>query len=140
MIVLDTNVFSKSTKPLANPRVVEWFNRQDGRFLYLTAVNLAEVLEGTSILPDGKRKLSLRTLVERQLAEYIKTPILPFDEKAAEVCADLMAYAKAKRYTLPMADAQIAAIAKLHGFAVATRDVDPFIAAGVPVINPWAEP
>jgi hypothetical protein len=24
-------------------------------------------------------------------------------------------------------------------FAVATRDVDPFLAAGVPVINPWEE-
>jgi hypothetical protein len=24
-----------------------------------------------------------------------------------------------------------------HGFAVATRDVAPFVAAGVSVINPW---
>ena len=35
------------------------------------------------------------------------------------------------------ADGQIAAIAKVHGFAVATRDVEPFVAAGVPVVNPW---
>ena len=34
---------------------------------------------------------------------------------------------------------QIAAIAKVHGFAVATRDVRPFRAAGVPVVNPWED-
>jgi hypothetical protein len=36
-----------------------------------------------------------------------------------------------------MADCQVAAIASVHGFAVATRDTAPFLAAGVPVINPW---
>jgi hypothetical protein len=32
--------------------------------------------------------------------------------------------------TLPAGDAE-------HGFAVATRDTAPFLAAGVPIINPW---
>ena len=32
---------------------------------------------------------------------------------------------------------QIAAIAAMHGFTVATRDTAPFAAAGVPVANPW---
>jgi toxin FitB len=36
-----------------------------------------------------------------------------------------------------VADGQIAAIAATHGFAVATRDTAPFIAAGAPVIDPW---
>jgi predicted nucleic acid-binding protein len=35
------------------------------------------------------------------------------------------------------ADALIAAIALANGFAVATRDTNPFEAAGVSVINPW---
>jgi toxin FitB len=34
-----------------------------------------------------------------------------------------------------MADGQIAAIAAVHGFTVATRDSAPFIAAGVPVVE-----
>jgi predicted nucleic acid-binding protein len=33
----------------------------------------------------------------------------------------------------------IAGIASAHGLAVATRDVTPFIASGVSVINPWDE-
>jgi predicted nucleic acid-binding protein len=36
-----------------------------------------------------------------------------------------------------VADGQITAIAAVHGFAVATRDTAPFLAAGVPVVNPW---
>jgi predicted nucleic acid-binding protein len=37
------------------------------------------------------------------------------------------------------ADGQIAAIATVHSCIVATRDVEPFEALGVPVINPWEE-
>ena len=36
-----------------------------------------------------------------------------------------------------MADSYIAAIARAKGLIVATRDTQPFAAAGVPVINPW---
>jgi predicted nucleic acid-binding protein len=36
-----------------------------------------------------------------------------------------------------VADGQIAALAAVHGFTVATRDAAPFLAAGVAVINPW---
>jgi predicted nucleic acid-binding protein len=35
------------------------------------------------------------------------------------------------------ADSYIAGIAAAKGFTVATRDSQPFEAAGVPVINPW---
>jgi toxin FitB len=35
------------------------------------------------------------------------------------------------------ADSYIAAIAKAKGLTVATRDTQPFEAAGVTVINPW---
>jgi predicted nucleic acid-binding protein len=36
-----------------------------------------------------------------------------------------------------VADGQIAAIARRKGFAVATRDTQPFAACGVTIINPW---
>ena len=36
-----------------------------------------------------------------------------------------------------MADAQIAAICRSHGAAVATRNVDEFSDVGVDVVNPW---
>ncbi len=44
--------------------------------------------------------------------------------------------ARAAGRPISMADGQIAAIAAVHGFMVATRDTAPFVAAGVPVMNP----
>ncbi len=118
--------------------MIEWGNRQDPSGLHMTAISVAEMLAGVSVLPNGKRKDALKISVEETISRLIN-PILPFNESSAATYASLYAQAKANLYTLPFGDAQIAAIAAVHGFAVATRDVEPFLAAGVPVINPWEE-
>jgi predicted nucleic acid-binding protein len=139
MIILDTNVISEITKPQPNPNVLSWINQQDINTLFLTAINLAELMEGVAMLPQGKRRESLQLSTDELLAKAIRTPILPFDKEAALSFVAVKIRAKANLYTLPVADGQIAAIAAHHGFAVATRDVEPFRAAGVAVINPWEE-
>ena len=48
-----------------------------------------------------------------------------------------MAAARATGKAIGAADGYIAATALAHGLAVATRDVSPFEAAGLRVINPW---
>ncbi len=63
--------------------------------------------------------------------------ILPFDQQAAMIYATLVGRARAEGHAITFADGQIAAIAAAHDFTVATRDTVPFLAAGVPVINPW---
>ena len=68
---------------------------------------------------------------------YFEDRFLAFDREAAIAFALLASRAAAKGYSISVADCQIAAIAAVHGFAVATRDTAPFQAAGVPVINPW---
>ena len=62
---------------------------------------------------------------------------MPFDEFAANRYALLVAHARAGGRSIAVADGQIAAVAAIHSYAVATRDTAPFIAAGVRVINPW---
>jgi predicted nucleic acid-binding protein len=138
MIILDTNVISEPTKPDASLRVVAWLNRQEPSNLFLTSISVAEVLKGIAVLPPGLRKRMLEQNMSALLAGFVN-PILPFDDAAARVHSGIFVRAKAKNYTLPVADSFIAAIAEVHGFAVATRDVAPFVAAGVPVINPWKE-
>lgn len=138
MIILDTNVVSEPSKLRPDAQVLAWFNRQALSSLFLTAISVAELKAGVALLPQGKRKESLEHILDGLLAKFV-TPILPFDREAALAYAAVVAHAKAKRYTLPVADAQIAAIAKVHGFAVATREGAPFRAAGVAVINPWEE-
>ena len=138
MIILDTNVVSEPSKLAPDARALAWFNRQHTTSLFLTAISIGELRAGVAVLPEGRRKESLRHILDGLPAGF-STPVLPFDREAAVAYAAVVVHAKAKRYTLPIADAQIAAIAKVHGFAVATRDVAPFRAAGVAVIDPWVD-
>lgn len=56
---------------------------------------------------------------------------------AAAVYATRVSRARPSGRAVSMGDGQIVAIAAVHGFTVATRDMAPFIAAGVPVMYPW---
>jgi toxin FitB len=43
------------------------------------------------------------------------------------------------RHTFPQPDLFIAATAILHDLCVVTRNVDDFVRAGVPLLNPWTD-
>jgi toxin FitB len=137
MIVLDTNVVSEPMKPNANPVVQAWLDQQVAETLYLTAISLSELLVGIEVLPDGKRKEGLGAALAELVARLFGSRILPFDQPAAIAYATLVGRARTDGSILSLADGQIAAITAVRGFAVATRDTEPFIAVGVPVINPW---
>jgi predicted nucleic acid-binding protein len=137
MIVLDTNVISEPLKPRANPAVIRWLDAQDPETLYLTATALSEVLIGIALLPAGRRKRGLELAMQSLQTRLFAGRFLSFDREAAIAFALLGSRATAKGYPISVADCQIAAIAAVHGFAVASRDTAPFIATGVPVINPW---
>ena len=137
MIVLDTNVISEPVRPFADPDVVAWLDRQRKETLYLCAPVLMEVLLGITLLPEGRRKSAMKAAVQALLANYFADRFLAFERAAAVAYAALAGRASARGYSISMADCQIAAIAAVHGFTVATRDTAPFLAAGVPIINPW---
>lgn len=139
MIVLDTNVVSEPTKPRSDAKVLAWLDRQVPQLLYLTTTSLSEVLLGVELLPPGRRREGLSIQVERLLRGYFGDRILAFDREAAVACASIVAQASKRGFAISTPDGQIAAIAAVHGFAVATRDTAPFLAAGVPVLNPWQE-
>jgi predicted nucleic acid-binding protein len=137
VIVLDTNVISEPVKPNADPVVAAWLDRQPKETLYLCAPVLMEMLLGIALLPDGKRKRGMATAVQALLANYFADRFLAFEREAAVAYASLSRRASAHGRSISVGDCQIAAIAAVHGFAVATRDTAPFLAAGVPIINPW---
>ena len=137
MIILDTNVVSEPMKANGAPSVVDWLDRQAVETLFLTAVNLAELLVGVETMPVGNRREGVGAALTALISKLFGSRILPFDEDAARTYANLVARARAKGVALSVADAQIAAIATVRGFAVATRDTAPFVAAGVPIIDPW---
>jgi hypothetical protein len=137
MILLDTNVISEPLRLTADPGVLAWIDAQNIETLYLAAISLAELRFGVAALPPGKRKDSLHHNLERRVIPLFKGRILPFDAEATQAYAELRARARSAGKAIGAADGYIAATALVNGFAVATRDVSPFEAAGVEVINPW---
>jgi toxin FitB len=137
MIILDTNVVSEPIKIKGDPAVQAWLDQQVAETLYLTATSLSELLGGLEILPLGKRKNALSAAIDALITKLFGGRILAFDGQAAIAGAKLVARARTSGRAISFADAQIAAIATVHGFIVATTDASPFEATGVRVINPW---
>ena len=137
MIIVDTNVVSEPLKPRPEPAVIDWLDRQAPQTLYITAINLAELLAGIEALPQGRRRVELQQAFVRQVMPLFSERILPFDAAAAESFAKVNALAQAAGNPISFADAAIASIASANGFMVATRNVRDFKGTGVDLINPW---
>ncbi len=137
MILLDTTVVSETMRPTPDPTVVAWLDAQVAETLFLSTVSLAELLLGVALLPDGRRKAALRNVLAGQVTMLFGPRILAFDHAAAECFAATTSRARVIGSAISFADGQIAAIARAHGLAIATRDVAPFQATGLSVINPW---
>lgn len=136
MIVLDTNVVSDSVSRTPHPRVRAWLDAQPTPTLFIASITVSELLFGVGSLPAGKRKDNLAAALA-DLLDVFDDRILPFDTLAARRHAELAVAARAAGRGFPMPDGYIAAIATVHGFAVATRDKTAFTAAGLTVLDPW---
>jgi len=138
MILLDTNVVSEAMKPAPQAAVRMWLNAQVSETLFLSSVTLAELLFGIRALPTGKRRNRLDQALNG-LLELFEERVLTFDAPAARCYADLAVVAKQRGRGFPTPDGYIAAIAAASGFSVASRDMAPYQAVGVHVINPWEQ-
>ena len=137
MILLDTNVVSEPLKLTGDVGVLNWLDAQIIETLYLSTISLAELRFGIAALPPGKRRNTLNTSLEQRILPLFVGRILPFDTTASEAYAELRARARALGKAIAPVDGYIAATAAAHGLIVSTRDIGPFEAAGLTVINPW---
>jgi toxin FitB len=137
MIILDTNVVSELLRPSPAPEVEAWLAAQDGMAIYLTAITEAELRYGVAIMAGGKRQKVQVDLVESLLREDFTGRILPFDSGAAADFASIGAARKSAGRPISQFDCQIAAIARTHGAAIATRNGRDFEGCGVEIIDPW---
>lgn len=135
MIVLDTNVLSELVRPAPNRRVVAWFERTRGQHA-TTSVNLAELAYGVERLPEGHRRQVLEQALTA-LIDGMGQALLSFDASAARVFAPIFAGRERAGRSLDIADAQIAAVCRLHGLPLATRNIRDFEGLGLELINPW---
>jgi len=131
VILLDTNVLSELMKPVPDQTVLRFVNGIPGIALFTSAITQAEILYGIALLPEGKRRDALLAAARTALDNHFRGRVLPFDGGAAEAFAAIAAGRRESGRPISQADAQIAAIAKSRGAALATRNVSDFDGCGV---------
>ena len=136
MIVVDTNVLSEEMKVSPEASVDGWFRRQNPTALFTTTLCEGEILLGVALLPDGQRKQALAAAAQKIFALFTAR-ILTFDSAAAASYANIVAERQRVGRPIDDFDAQIAAIARSRGFAIATRNVADFEGIGLSIVNPW---
>lgn len=140
MILLDTNIISELLRKTPEPKVETWLATQEGADIYLSTVTEAELRLGVAVMPKGRRRAALSTIIDEILKNDFQNRILPFDSPAAEIYAVIAADRRAAGRPISQFDCQIAAIARTNGAAIATRNVGHFEGCGITVINPWQGP
>jgi predicted nucleic acid-binding protein len=137
-ILLDTNVLSELMRPQPDPAVLAWFAAHAGTEFCVSAITQAEILLGIALLPAGKRREALSAAAAAMFAEDFAGRCLPFDAAGAVFSADIVAAGRAAGQPVTTEDAQIAAIALVHGSPLATRNIRDFSGiAGLMLLNPW---
>jgi len=139
VIILDTNVLSEALKPVPAEQVLRWLGARPAGELFTTAITQAEMLYGLELLPEGERRTALDEAIGQIFLEGFRGRVLPFDGNAAAMLAKIVASRRATGRPIGQTDAQIAAIARSHGAAVATRNKADFEDCGVRVVDPWVE-
>lgn len=137
MILLDTNVLSELMRAKPDPKVLAWVDAQPASRLMICSITVAEILYGIARMPDGKRKQGLLDIASAMFDEDFAGNILPFDADAAVHYAEIAAESEARGRVVDMADAQIAAIGRLHDAVIATRNIRHFESLGVSLVDPW---
>ena len=137
MILLDTNVISEIMKVAPSDAVVNWLNDQRSGALYVSAVTIGEIEYGLRILPAGGRRIRLKERFERYIALAFALRVLAFDEAAARIYGEIMGLRREIGRPMSVPDGQIAAIARLNGLQVATRNTRDFEDCGIERIDPF---
>jgi toxin FitB len=136
MIVVDTNVASELMRPSPAKTVLDWVRGHDGRDLCTTAITVAEIGYGIERLARGRRREALKVAVA-EVFDMFAEQVLPFDAAAAEQYALVVSHRDRLGLPIDGFDAQIAAICRVRGVTLATRNLADFRQTGVDLINPW---
>ncbi len=138
MIILDTNVISEIMKSEPDPVVLDWLNKQTEDSLFITTITAAEITAGIQKLAEGNRRADLEKRLQN-MVQLFDGRILSFNLEAAMIFGRIIGDARRNGLAIGFQDGLIAAIASWQKCAIASRDISPFKAAGLKVINPWQQ-
>ncbi|MER8594820.1 type II toxin-antitoxin system VapC family toxin [Mesorhizobium sp. M1182] len=135
MIFVDTNVVSETLKKTPDEAVIAWLIRYDAELALPTAM-IAEIAFGIQkIRPDQRAERLEQGLSDwrRRFADRI----FGLTEEAALVYGEIMGAAARQGRGMSAPDGMIAAIARVNGGRLATRNLTDFETAGLVLTSPW---
>ena len=135
--LLDTNIVSELARRRPDPNVTFWLENQNPSDLFLSSITLGELIRGASKVENTQRGTVLRRWISEKLTAQFRNRILSFDIPAANVWGTMMGKNDARGNPLPPADAQIAAIAKVHNLMIVTRNTKDFYKMVDSLTNPF---
>jgi predicted nucleic acid-binding protein len=130
--LLDTNVLSELRKAKPHGAVLAWYKSHSSKAFAVPALALYEIQAGAEVTrrQDAEKAREIERWAEALADGAV---VLPLDGVAARESARLMA----RQSKLLIEDAMIAAIAKVNGLTVATRNTRDFERFAVPLVNPF---
>lgn len=135
MIFLDTNVVSETLRRTPDRAVVAWLVRNDAE-LALPTVTIAEIAFGMGKIRPEERSARLEQGLDAWRHRFADR-IFPLTEAAALAYGDLMSTALRHGRPMTAPDGMIAAIARVNGGRLATRNLADFGTTGLDLVSPW---
>jgi len=135
--LLDTNLISELVRPRPNSGVLDWIKSTDESILHISVLTVGEIRKGIAVLADGRRRASLESWLEHELASRFSGRILSIDQGVADRWGRISAAAKTRGMPLPVIDGLLAATALHFNLTVVSRDRTYAAVAGLDFFNPW---
>jgi len=124
-------------RPVPNADVRAWLARQDPLELNTTTITFAEIHRGIARLPNGRRRENLEQRFSAFVEDAFPGRVLAFDRDSAFDCGEVSAARERQGLHADAVDMMIAAIVKVAGATLATRNTRDFEQCGIPLFNPW---
>jgi toxin FitB len=135
--LIDTNVISETKKRHPDGHVQKWIESVQLSQMFTSTMNIAELVYGANNVKDVLKKRDLDQWIDTIVRPWFAGRLLEVDENILLRWRIITRKRELAREPSPGVDLLIAAVAQEHRICVATRDVVPFIACGIPVLNPW---
>ncbi len=132
--LLDTDILSEPVKARPNPKVMARLRRHRDESATASPV-WHELWFGCARLPASSRRQALEQYLKEALSPTLV--ILPYDASAAAWHAGERARLEARGRTPPFVDGQIAAVARMRGLTLVTRNVEDYEHFEGLVVEDW---
>jgi predicted nucleic acid-binding protein len=120
-----------------HPAVLAWMAAQPRTLLYTTHINQAEILDGITALPEGRRRTALAATANGNVRRGFSWPYSAVRRRSGGALPLGRARTSAGGNPIEKFDALIAASALAAGASIATRDFGGFTGCGLAIVNPW---